>query len=1111
MSPASAPLGLRVRSVRRHLERRAWVAGALWAIAALALALVVVWLMAGAGGWRSGSDLPVVIDAILLAGSVSAAFALARGIRRGFADVPLAGAMEEAGGLREGELRGSLELLTETPPGASRALAHRAASQLASSLEGRDDDELAGRIGRGLTRWTRRGALCAGALVAATATLALVAPERSSLAWTPLANPLATARDPDVAELSLSPGDAEVMRGSSVEVVLWASGRSGAAELHWQAEGEVARSAVLRLDDSGRAKHVFESVDAPLRYRAKTSDGSETPTYIITPVDPLFMGDVRILLLYPAHTGLEAEQVAADAGSLVLPEGTRLEFTGSGSRDFGEVAMVDSAGVPVAAMRVEGMNFEGSWTPRVDGTFTWRAADAEGGDAAIVPPPLTVVLAPDRLPEVRIPFPGRDALISPDLRQQLVIEASDDYGLVRLELIAYRVTALGERRDPTVTTVAAGGARMVAARPILDLRPWGLMPNDTLKYRARAVDGSPNGQASESMEYALVMPASAEMQRMAERGIAEVGDQLAELTDELAREALENRNQARRAEAASDGRSDGDEFADREEMLDALNDQRRLSEELDSLRGHLADLENLMRETGEAIPGLTDELSDLQELLRDTQMGDLQRRMDELAAELDGDDLRRATDQLDALAEDQEALRERLEESLERFRRAAIEQDFRATTEEAAELARQEDALADALREGDRPAERARQQADLEQRAVDLSDRVETLAERLGEVGEEEARAGVREAERSLSESRQGMEEARARAERGETAEAAESADGAQQALEEVARQLADAQQRMMQAAADRVRAALETAADDALSLARRQSELRSSMIGSDPAEVASMRVDEASILEGSENLAENLVLASEGAIPAGAGVNEQTGRVIDAVRRTLATMEVRRGGASQPQVAAEAAVNELNLLSLLAQMAAAQLGRGGSGADDLSEQLEELAQQQGELLNQAGEMMPLQLGEEAMAQQMQNMALGQESIADDLGELATDPSSDEALGDLERMAEEAAEIAEELADANRLTPETARRQERLFHRLLDAGRSLEREEYSDERESEEPGSFERPPVGPLSPEQMGVSRFGGPDPEAMRALPPTVRKLVISYFERLNRQPGGA
>jgi uncharacterized phage infection (PIP) family protein YhgE len=184
------------------------------------------------------------------------------------------------------------------------------------------------------------------------------------------------------------------------------------------------------------------------------------------------------------------------------------------------------------------------------------------------------------------------------------------------------------------------------------------------------------------------------------------------------------------------------------------------------------------------------------------------------------------------------------------------------------------------------------------------------------------------------------------------------------------------------------------------------------------------------------------------------------------------------------------------------------QQGEGQSG-EEVSEQLEQLAQQQAELMNQTSQVMPMELGEQAMAEQMQEMAQGQESVADELGELADEPGAEESLGDLQQLADEAAAIAQQLAQG-RLTPDMTQRQERLFHRLLDAGRSLEREEYSDERESETPEAFERGQVIPLTADQMGALRFQLPDASQLQNLSPAVRQLVIQYFDRLNRGGSG-
>ena len=488
--------------------------------------------------------------------------------------------------------------------------------------------------------------------------------------------------------------------------------------------------------------------------------------------------------------------------------------------------------------------------------------------------------------------------------------------------------------------------------------------------------------------------------------------------------------------------------------------------------------------------------------------------MDELAQSLEEDDLQRANESLDQLSQQQEDFRERLEESLERFRRAAVEQDFRATTREAEELARQERALADAMREEDDPDLRPRQQAELRDRAEDLDSRMERLKERLLELDEREASAGVNQAQQSMQQAQAEMGEAQEKATQGRNQEAGQEADQAAAAMEQASKELQAALDDMAQQQSEAMQGALEQTADDALSLARRQSELGEEMRGASQEQVASMRAEEASLLQGVENMARSLQEESDGAFSGNPALAAQMGQAMESIENTIQAMGGRRGSMPSPYAQAEQTVGQLNRLALMAIASAEQMGQAQQqSGENAAEQLEQLAQEQGEVMNQTGQLMPMELGQQAMAQQMQELAAGQESIASDLGDLAEQPGSDnETLGDLEQMAQEAEALAQAMVEG-RLTPETVRRQERLFHRLLDAGRSLEREEFSEERESEEPGAFERGEIMPLTPDQLGALRYQLPDSDQLQRLSPAVRQLVIQYFERLNRggsEPGG-
>src|SRR5690606_36856268 len=154
-----------------------------------------------------------------------------------------------------------------------------------------------------------------------------------------------------------------------------------------------------------------------------------------------------------------------------------------------------------------------------------------------------------------------------------------------------------------------------------------------------------------------------------------------------------------RAGAESGQGADERAFQEREALQQALDAQRETMAAVDSLGAELAALEGRMAEAGLADPDLRDQMRALQQLLAELGDDALRGGTEQLSEALARSDNAAAGRSLEQLATEQATLRERLESSLERFQRAAVEQDFRATRSEATDLARQERALADALRE----------------------------------------------------------------------------------------------------------------------------------------------------------------------------------------------------------------------------------------------------------------------------------------------------------------------------------------------------------------------------------------------------------------------------
>lgn len=1107
MSPAGR-INHAVEGVREYLARSLGLLVAMWCAVAALLLLMLGSAFAGREGWSPGSPGPVMIVALIVALVPGGVWYWRRLERRWCAEHRITRAMDGIAGLDEGAVLGGLELSRFAPPGTSQGLRELALEQVGSRLSG-DARTLSGKLGEQVSADLRRGVTAFLAMAVAALAVLLLAPARTVGAWGGLLNPLAVLAGPVLPPISVEPGSVEVVRGAVVEVSVYAPMRDSVA-LRSDVTGQVTWSSTITLaDGSGAAK--LPPVAAETRYWIEAPDGARSEVHVITPVDPLFVSTLTVQLTHPSHTGLAPTEYQNEIPALAVPAGTRLSVRGRGSRGIGTSALVDDEGHPVMALEVAGVGFEGSWVPERSGTYNWAFTDEAGGDAAAVPDPLAIDVIPDQPPSVAIVYPGADTVMPVDLRQPLVIETRDDYGIARVEIVVRRVSAIGEAGKPVVHRVDLGGSAGAIVRPVLDVSAWSLLPGDTIRYLARSVDNHPTQQMRESLEFALWIGGATELQRAAEEELSRAAKTLEDLAEEarLAQKEARDLQSRREAEGERDGSFQRQaEFADREEIARALERQESMMQAVDSLQRELAELREALKDAGLAEPEMEQTIQDLEKLLDQVVPEDQEDALAELEEQLAGMDPEELREALERMALDQERMRQRLEDSLEQFRDAAVEQDFRATEKEAEELAGEQEILAQAMMEGGEDELRAEQQAMLEVQAQELQQQLEELQQRLQEAGEVDAGAGVQEAGRQLSQARQQMQQAVQMARQDRQQNAGQQAQQAAGDLSEVSRQLGQARMQMQMQQMEAIRTALGQTAAGALALARRQSELRTEMQGANASDLAAMRTDEAAIAQGVRNLAENYAEDTEMMAPGARDLLAAVGQAMEQLDATIAAMGNSRSQGASPMAEAELVVRTLNEVARMAMTSGRQEQAQGSASasEQMMQQLQQLAQQQGEIMQDASSLTPMRLGQETLSAQIEEVAARQEEVADELGEMSEDGAEEAGpLGDLSAFAEEAQRLAEALA-RGRLDPEVLRRQERLFHRLLDAGRALERDEESEERESEQPGEFTREWVGALSKGDMDLLRFELPGGSELRALPPAQRALVLRYFERLNR-----
>ncbi len=1112
-------------AVRRAVARtrtRAAVA-MLLAVAAVAPGvLLVAWAI---GRWpvRAG---PL---ALVVAGGV-AGLALAAVLTRRWVlavdEGAVASAAERAGGLADGALRGVLELGRGLPDGVSPALLRREAVGLAARLAPgptASPEGLAGEEGARARRRRTRMLVAAGGLTAVVTALGFAVPDRARAAWAPLLRPVAHLEAPALPPLAVTPGDTTVDRGAEVVVTVRAPLRDRAT-VHWRAVGDVPGRRTGPVEQ-GAARVGIGPVQAPTKYWATAPDGVTSDTFRIEPRDPLLLASLTVDAIYPEYTGLEADRYTGDVPPLRVPAGTVLRVRGRLTRPAGEVALDGPDGAR-RAVEVAGAGFGLDWRvgPDDEGVWSWRAADssrlAAGGSRSEArgsrlegAPPLALTVVPDAPPVVDVMVPGSDTVMPPGRRQPVVATASDDYGVVAGALVFRRLGAPDSTVMPFPVTV--GGPR-VLLRGLLDASSLGLVPGDAVEYWVTATDNRPGGQAGRSARYTLRLPSMAGLRDRAREEAGDVLDEARELADRSRSLESATRDVARRARSAQRERAGGNameplDYDEAGRSREVLEEHEAVVSEVESLRERLASLQRAVAEAGLGDPELRRRLEEVRELYQRLASPELAGSMDDLRRALDALDPAAVQAALEQLAEHQASLRQQVEESLEMLRRAAAEQEMNALARDAEELAARQEALSAAAESAGREELGTRQEA-LGGETDDLAASLDSLRRELRSLREPEPGAAAEDAAGRAQVASSAMDTAASAVRAGESPRAAEAGRSAAGSVRSAAERLDGARQQMAGARAREAQAAVRRATLETLELAERQESLRRDLEaarrrgGLTADQLESARSEQAAVEQGVSQLTRTLAMAALRS----ALVDRSVGEALSQARQRVddAGAGLESGGALPVRAAADA-VESLNglALSLLANEGRIQEAQaGGSGAQQAMRQLSELAQRQGSLNGQVGALTPL-LDPGALARQLAELARRQAEIGqgvDEAGRALGD--RDDVLGQVDELADEADALARAL-EAGRLDPEVRARQERLFRRLLDAGRSLEQDEYGRQRVAERPGDVSTDAPPPLDAELMDTGvRYPVPSAGQLRGLPPAYRALVLEYFDRLNR-----
>ena len=1103
----------RVDVLAKRLRARSVVGSAAAALALLSLVLTLLaWLPSSAWA-RSGSLLPLALSAGCLAAVILLAVRELGAAGQGVL-AEIVREAESSAGLRAGALVGAREL-RDPPAGSSGDLAALQKVRVALALAGIQDPDLLPRLG---PRSRRRLGLSMGTAVFAVLLFALtlaLRPGESRAAAVALTRPWVFAFPPPPPPLRIELVEEPVLRGDPALLRIHAPERV-TVSLNWRAEGEPVRSAGITLLNGGPAVGHTGPVHVDLDVWVEDADGRTSDTVAVVPEDPLLVTELVVITESPSWSGGDADTIAAPIPPLVVEPGTTVRVSGRTNHPLREGSLVPADGESRLPLEVAGSRFEGEVRPEADGIWEFDLVPQADVPGARLPPPLELSVLTDRAPEVKVIRPGRDLEVTTESIVPILVDASDDVGLRSIDLRAWRVSAAGVESDRSSTRLAelAGEQRWVLQTK-LELDSYALAPGDTLFYQVLARDGNPGTGTGASRTWRIAVPSIAELRRSATGRTDELAARSEGLADEMAdlrREAME----AAISMNAAGGQTSGFEGSQEARAVERLGGE--VERKMEELERELAELSEGLRSSPAADPTLSRRVDELAELLQELRQSGLAERMRALEEALRNLDRSAAREQLDGIARTAEELERQIAEAAELMKRVATEQALKDAALDAGSLAESQLRAAREHLPSESWAEEEQRLADATGR---LSDRLGELRERLESQGADLPAESVEAAEGLLRDALTGMREAAEQAmsassgERESGAAGQSGAESRSRPAEEAAASLQEAARSMDQAAeslsADwRQEAvdALDGATRQTLDLAREQAALNERIESGASGRELAARQD--AIARGLDQVLEQLSEASRKT----ALVDRRTGPTATRLRRQME--ELSRdlsddaGAADGASAAGRQVAEDLNELSgrLRASRRAMQNAESGTGMEEALEQLARMSEAQAGLNRDAGGLMMLAGSGAPAPAELAGIADRQQRIADRLQALAEDPAAGSLPARPDELGREAGEIARTLREAG-LDPETIRRQEQLFRRLLDAGRTLERDPDPERRESST--AAVRPAASPATPPDGALAgpRYAYPDESSLQRLPPAGRRLILEYFDRLNR-PGG-
>ncbi|MCB1058733.1 MAG: hypothetical protein KDB65_00750 [Calditrichaeota bacterium] len=924
--------------------------------------------------------------------------------------------------------------------------------------------------------------------------------------------------------LHVAPGDVELVRGDSLKVVVTATGTlPKEVTITRKEKGRTADSPLtVEGDEHGQYTVTWTGLATTFDYWAYAQNVS-TEKFTATVQELPAVRYLSVTLTPPAYTGMQTRTLEENVGDISAVVGTTTKLIISSTKQLAKatVEFFDLDGEHMATPRetlelaLDGSKAEGQFTVAKSGTYQIKLTDKEGRNSrdAIT---YRINARPDEAPVISLVEPGHDLEIAADVKVPIVADAADDYGFSKMTLRYYRPSPWdqpGDVPDDSFERMALDYRVTEPGRCVVetefDLTPLQLLPEDQVMMFVEVWDNDriSGPKRAKSEMRVLRFPSMAE--------IFEQQEQMEEKRTITLQELLEHSQDLREdvEKAVEEYKSNPEmSYERKQEINELMEQQEQMTQVLEQVSQAIQQQQMVNQMRALYSPEVMEKMQQIQELVDEVitpEMREAMRKLSEAMQQPSPEEMRKA---LENFQKTQEQFNLTLDQTLNMLKQMQAEKKLDELSRRLDELSKQQDQLNEKMEQNtpQNSKENAEQQKKLSDEMKKIEQEMKELAEQMKKdqlQGQQQAQELEKQMEQEqLSEQ---MEQNSQPMQMCQNQSAKKQGKKQSRKMSEFSQMMQNMRQQMQTNQDMETLMEMEKARDKMLDLSMRQEQLwqQSQEIDQNSPQMQELVEEQENLKQAMKRVQEDmqeLAKKSMAVTPKMMATMEETINQMQAACNATAERDARTATHYRKQ--AMAALNEaLRQQNNACKQCQSQCNKPNSNST--CNKAGGMCQKQGQINQQTMSMMqnPGSLSQ-SQAASMQRLAGEQEALAKSMEELQQEAAaSKQTLGRLDGLKEDMEDVAKDLR-AQKITPETIERQNKIESKLLDFQRANREREFSPQRESNTGIDMVRASPREL-PKKPGSDELRE---DLLRALDakytPDYEELVRKYFEALSK-----